>query len=209
MLDRTPLKDRKPFDLLLLTGIDPWMQAINDVYSIESNYINERDRLAALKKYIFKSEVDNTFLSHFVFGDIPDSWTYQELRDRLLIIIVKGISDSYKNSKKSFKEYVPTNIEQFFDSITQDKQDVYDLCEKYGLKWDTVKNFSRHDIYCRTRGIVRSKTDKFTKITYVFRDPNKNEYGREYGIPVNDYMLYVLGITKSDLDDNLDLDSFD
>ena len=209
MLDRTPLKDREPFDLVSLAGIDSWMYAVTDIYAIEHDYDNEHDQLNALKKYISRSNPkDHTFLALFVFGEIPDSWTYVELRTRLLKIIAKGIADSYKNSKVMPTEYVRSNIERFFDSITSEKQDVLDLCEQFEVTWDTVKNFSRHDLHAKGRGIVKSKTDKVTRITYVYRDINKRYYGR---VDTHNAMAF-----RDDLlreypwkDGDLDLDSFD
>ena len=52
------------------------------------------------------------------------------------------------------------------------------MCERFNVAWDTVKNFKRHDHH-ETMGIVRRKTDKVTKITYVYRDPSKTFYRRE------------------------------
>lgn len=203
MLDRTPLKDREPFDLVSLGGIDAWMFAVVDIYGIESDYDNEEDQLNALKKYISRSDPkDHTFLALFVFGEIPDSWTYVELRTRLLKIITKGIADSYKNSKTMPAECTRTNIERFFESITSEKQDAYDLCEKYALTWDTVKNFSRHDLHAKGSGIVKSKTDKVTRITYVYREINKRFYGR---VDVNGDQQWLDDLRKEWSDGDMDL----
>lgn len=203
MLDRTPLKDREPFDLVSLAGIDSWMYAVTDIYAIENDYDNEEDRLNALKKYISRSNPkDHTFLALFVFGEIPDSWTYVELRTRLLTIIAKGIAGSYKNSKVMPTEYVRSNIERFFESITTEKQDATELCERYGLTWDTVKNFSRHDLHAKGSGIVKSKTDKVTKITYVYRDINKRFYGR---VDVNGDQQWLDDLRKEWSDGDMDL----
>ena len=215
MLDRTPLRDREPFDLVSLAGIDSWMYAVTDIYAIEHDYDNEEDRLNALKKYISRSNPkDHTFLALFVFGEIPDSWTYIELRTRLLKIVTKGIADSYKNSKVMPTEYIRSNIERFFESITTEKKDAAELCDQYELTWDTVKNFSRHDLHAKGSGIVKSKTDKVTKITYVYRDINKRFYGR---VDVNGDQQWLEDLQREHHDDDMDLslddielpDSFD
>ena len=209
MLDKTPLKDREPFDLVSLAGLDSWMNAVTDIYAMERDYDNEHDRLNALKKYISRpNPKDHTFLALFVFGEIPDSWTYVELRSRLLTIIAKGIADSYKNSKVMPTEYVRSNIERFFESITTEKQDAAELCDQYKLTWDTVKNFSRHDLHAKGRGIVKSKTDKLTKITYVYRDINKRYYGR---VDTHNTMAFMDDLLReySWKEGDLDLDSFD
>lgn len=229
MLDRTPLKDIEPFDLVSLAGIDSWMYAVTDIYAIEHDYDNEHDQLNALKKYISRSTPkDHTFLALFVFGEIPDSWTYVELRTRLLTIIAKGIANSYKKSQIKLSEYRPTQIQQFFKSIQakqyeSDKgQDVTELCEKYDVEWDTIKNFKRHDDFYDLGGIVKSKTDKLTKITYIYRDPNKKFYknmnynNRDTGNLFYEYLVeHNIEVETDDLlpDDllssDLDLDSFD
>ena len=203
MLNKTPLKDRETFDLVSLASIDSWMHAIADIYAIEHDHDNEHDQLNALKNYVSRSNPeDHTFLALFVFGEIPDSWTYVELRTRLLTIIVKGIADSYKKSKVMPAEYVRSNIERFFESITTEKQDAAELCDQYELTWDTVKNFSRHDLHAKGRGIVKSKTDKLTRITYVYRDINKRFYGR---VDVNGDQQWLENLQREFPDDDMDL----
>ena len=185
MLNRTRLKDRKPNDLIASWSIEIWMDVVNEIYAIERDH-DEEHRLDALQKYISWSDnrKERSLISGYLSGDMPDCSTYEELRTMLLVnVVAENISRSYKLSKIIPCKEELDRITQFFDNITvkqhdnDEGQDVAELCDAYGVEWDTVKNFKRHD-HDAFMGIVRSKTDKLTKITYVYRDPSKTFYGK-------------------------------
>ena len=107
MLDKTPLKDRKPIDFPLSLHLHMCMFAVADIYTIEHDYDDEQQRLDALKKYMYrkmympdsKKTVADTYLSTFALGDIPDSWSYDDLRLRLASVLAEHITIICKNNK--------------------------------------------------------------------------------------------------------------
>ena len=56
----------------------------------------------------------------------------------------------------------------FFDMITEEPQDFYELLELANVSENTVKNITRHDPFPE-RGKVETKTDSLTKIRMIYR----------------------------------------
>ncbi len=164
------------FDPMLLI-----MENIRDIYQLE----HADDPLFALKEHLFdRSNYISLFVNAKAISAVEDI-TYIELRSFLFAqVIPKLIYKQYIRHLQDESEVPLSRIQKFFLAVKakqdgNDKgQNIDSLCDKFGLEWDSVKNFKRNDDYEVMYGIVRSKTNKADRMTYVFRDPSKLFYGK-------------------------------
>lgn len=98
---------------------------------------------------------------------------FDDLKEKLLVhLVAKKISHYYKMEAyhKRRDGTASDRKRMFFDMITEEPKDFYELLEVCNVSENTVKNVTRHDPFPE-RGRVRIKTDRLTKERMVFRLP--------------------------------------
>ena len=112
----------------------------------------------------------NNQIHSFLLDEYFEGMTAEDLKTRLLVnIVAERISYMYKR-EQSVQGPKTDRIRRFFDSITEQPQDYYMLCELFNVSEDTVKNIGRYDAF-KYRGKVKTKTDRTTKTKMIFRLP--------------------------------------
>ena len=108
------------------------------------------------------SSLGNNLIDMESYKKVSDD--IDELKDRLIVhycsylIHLNFVGNLQVRGPKGDK------IKKFFDAITNDPQDSFDLSDEYGLEYSIVKNHRRFDPYPE-RGITKIKNGK------IFRQP--------------------------------------
>lgn len=85
------------------------------------------------------------------------------LKERLIVHIVARRIKEILHKEQSIRGPKSDRMRRFFNELTTEHQDIFDVMELYGLSYNTIKNHRRYDLFPE-RGITKIKNDKIFRM---------------------------------------------